>query len=115
MRDAFGGIVNIVIIVVFLVIVSGYMAYTVNYTKAFRVKNKIISTFEQYEDACATGGSPSSNSCNKVIADYMKQVGYSQVSQTMPDGWTCPQGMGYCFRRYESAATIDQPQKVYYR
>ena len=49
MRDAVGGVVNLVIIVVFLVIVSGYLAFNVNYTKAFRVKNKIISTIEEYE------------------------------------------------------------------
>ena len=52
MRDAFGGIANMVVIIVFLVIVSGYLAFNVNYTKAFRVKNKIISTFEQYEGNC---------------------------------------------------------------
>ena len=43
MRDAIGGVVNITIIVTFLVIVSGYLAFNVNYTKAFRVKNKIIT------------------------------------------------------------------------
>ena len=43
MRDAFGGLMNMVIIVVFLVLVSGYLAFNVNYTKAFRVKNKIIT------------------------------------------------------------------------
>ena len=52
MRDAFGGIVNISMIVVFLVIVSGYLAFNVSYTKAFRVKNKIITTIEQYEGLC---------------------------------------------------------------
>ena len=52
MRDAFGGVTNLVIIVVFLTLVSGYLAFNVNYTKAFRVKNKIISTFEQYEGVC---------------------------------------------------------------
>ena len=44
MRDAFGGLMNMVIIIVFLVLVSGYLAFNVNYTKAFRVKNKIITT-----------------------------------------------------------------------
>ena len=44
MRDAFGGIVNISMIVVFLVVVSGYLAFNVTYTKAFRMKNKIITT-----------------------------------------------------------------------
>lgn len=46
MRDAIGGVVNIQIILVFIVIVSGYLAFSVNYTKAFRVKNKIITTLE---------------------------------------------------------------------
>ena len=52
MRDAFGGLMNMVIIIVFLVLVSGYLAFNVNYTKAFRVKNKIITTIEQYEGNC---------------------------------------------------------------
>lgn len=34
MRDAFGGLMNMVIIIVFLVLVSGYLAFNVNYTKA---------------------------------------------------------------------------------
>ena len=42
MRDAFGGIVNIAIIVVFMTIVSGYLAFNVSYTKAFKVKNYFI-------------------------------------------------------------------------
>ena len=49
MRDAFGGIVNLSMIVIFLVLVCGYLAFNVNYTKAFRVKNYIITTMEQYE------------------------------------------------------------------
>ena len=49
MRDAFGGVANLVIIVVFLTLVSGYLAFNVNYTKAFRVKNKIISLYAKSE------------------------------------------------------------------
>ena len=56
MRDAFGGIVNIVLVAIFLVIVSGILGLVVNYTKAFRMKNAVISTIEQYEgaDSCFT-------------------------------------------------------------
>ena len=41
MRDAFGGLLNIGIIVVFMTIVSGYLAFNVSYAKAFKVKNKL--------------------------------------------------------------------------
>ena len=51
MRDAFGGIVNIVLVAIFLVIVSGILGLVVNYTKAFRMKNTVISAIEQYEGA----------------------------------------------------------------
>ncbi len=72
MRDAFGGIINISMIVVFLVIVSGYLAFNVSYTKAFRVKNKIITTIEQYEGKCDTN-----QECYDKIHAYIQQIGYS--------------------------------------
>lgn len=72
MRDAFGGIVNISMIVVFLVVVSGYLAFNVSYTKAFRVKNKVITTIEQYQGNCGSG-----SDCEKKINAYIQQVGYS--------------------------------------
>ena len=46
MRDALGGTVTLVIIVVFIVIALGYMAFNVNYTKAFRMKDKIITLYD---------------------------------------------------------------------
>lgn len=76
MRDAIGGIVNLVIIVVFLVIVSGYLAFNVNYTKAFRVKNKIISTIEEYEGNCPADG----KGCDKIINDYINSMGYDNTN-----------------------------------
>ncbi len=49
MQDAFGGLLNIFIILIFIVIVEGILAFTVSYTKAFRMKNFVISVVEQYE------------------------------------------------------------------
>lgn len=49
MRDAIGGVFSLQIIVIFMLIVNGYLAFTVNYTKAFRVKNQIIQIIEQHE------------------------------------------------------------------
>ena len=73
MRDAIGGSVNLVIIVVFMLLVSGYLAFNINYTKAFKVKNKIISAYEEYDGKCDT----SNTSCGKQIKKYMKEIGYN--------------------------------------
>lgn len=91
MRDAFGGLVNIVIIVVFIVLVSGLLAFNVNYTKAFKVKNKIITTLEQYEGNCKAD-----SACDLAIRNYMTQVGYSANDFTL-DNYECHNG--YCIKQ----------------
>lgn len=110
MRDAFGGIVNLVIIVVFLVIVSGYLAFNVNYTKAFRVKNKIITTLEQYEGNCASG-----SSCDEKITEYMASIGYSADNFNIT-GYTCQNG--YCIKKYgapSSGTNVVDNKRVYFK
>lgn len=119
MRDAFGGVVNLVIIVVFLVLVSGYLAFNVNYTKAFRVKNKIISTFEQYEGNCQSS-TTEVNTCNGEIVAYMKRIGYSAPDFNLtgePDNYDkCH--YGYCYKKIEvpkDSDSVDTETKVYYK
>ncbi len=99
MRDAIGGLVNIVIIVVFLVIVSGYLAFNVNYTKAFRVKNKIITTYEQYEGNCDND----SSACMQQITEYMQQIGYDMNNTPNISGYNCRRG--FCVKRVDSKST----------
>ena len=112
MRDAFGGVTNIVIIVVFLALVSGFLAFNVNYTKAFRVKNKIISTFEQYEGNCDNP----SDDCNTEIKAYMNSLGYNAPNFSLTsDGYTCHQGMGYCYKRVDINNASDTKQKAYFK
>lgn len=112
MRDAFGGIVNIAMIVIFLVVVSGYLAFNVNYTKAFRVKNKIISAYEQYEGNCTK----TSSQCRKQIQDYMKQVGYT--TQKLKDSSYTGCDNGYCYQEIvvqDANKYEKRNKKVYYK
>ena len=116
MRDALGGIVNITIIVVFLVIVSGYLAFNVNYTKAFRVKNKIITTIEQYEGNCSVPN----GACDQAITDYMRDIGYSVQTGFNLNGYECRNG--YCIQEVTADNNTDSSivlegneGKVYYK
>lgn len=115
MRDAFGGIVNITIIIAFLVIVSGYLAFNVNYTKAFRVKNKIITTIEQYEGNCSNIG----GACDQAITDYMREIGYSVQTGFNLEGYDCRNG--YCIQRVDAdnntdpSIVLENDGKVYYK
>ena len=49
MRDAVSGAMTLQIIVIFMIIINCYLAFSVNYTKAFRVKNEIRSIIEKNE------------------------------------------------------------------
>ena len=43
MREAFGGSWLLGFVALFIVLFSAYLAVSINYTKAFKAKNKIVS------------------------------------------------------------------------
>ncbi|MBQ6324033.1 MAG: hypothetical protein IJI22_04275 [Bacilli bacterium] len=90
MKDAFGGIMNLFFIAVFMLIVSGSLALVVSYTKAFKMKNEVISVLERNEASGyneTANGNPSgcfaqdgSNPCTSGIKQYAESIGYSPYS-----------------------------------
>ncbi len=115
MRDAIGGSVTIVIIVVFIAIVSGYLAFNVNYTKAFRMKNKIISYYDDYNGECDTNAQ-----CRRKIKEYAKEVGYNPAKLNCPNGYAAKDNL-YCSKKVSansvasSASHNDRRKKTYYK
>ena len=110
MRDAIGGSIVIVIIVVFIVIVSGYLAFNVNYTKAFRMKNKIISYYDDYNGQCDT-----SAACRKKIREYADDIGYRTANLKCPAGSTAKENL-YCSEHVDvSGSTRDTAAREYYK
>lgn len=73
MNEGVGSSTILIIIVVFIVFVFGYIAFNVNYSKAFHMKDKIIRTYEKYDGQCYSY----SNGCIKEITDYAAQIGYT--------------------------------------
>lgn len=95
MRDALGGTVVLTIIVVFIVFVLSYLAFNVNYTKTFRMKDKIVSC---YNKCSSKKNNPDKNcvtECNDEIASYAKTIGYEQGIQC-PTNWVSENY--YCYK-----------------
>ena len=101
MKDAFGGIVNIVLVAIFLVIVSGILGLVVNYTKAFRMKNTVISTIEQYEGAEGCFGHSSATGCKERIEEKAKAFGYHPTELHCPSVYTKSYDL-FCYKRIDS-------------
>ncbi len=99
MQDAFGGILNLVFIVLFLVIVSGVLGFTVSYTKAFKMKNFVLSSIEDFEgrENCFSKSGNSSSSCSSIILEKAKSIGYSPVMKSCPNGYSLASDGLFCF------------------
>ena len=54
MRESIGGAWLFGIVIVFIFFFSAFLTYSISYTKAFNVKNNIISYIEQYEGYTTT-------------------------------------------------------------
>ncbi len=115
MRDAIGGVVNIFLISLFMVVISGYMAFNVSYVKAFKVKNKIINLVEQYEGNC-----PINSKCSQKIEEYMTKIGYNtrvEVKDFCPDRKECcRKDRGYCITSVDvTPPNSTGDKKAYYK
>ncbi len=109
MRDAIGGTVTITIIIFFILLVNGYLAFNVNYTKAFKVKSQIISIIEQNEGH--------TSKAKEAIEDYINDMNYSVntsflTSVTSADNtYYCNSTFGYCVK----SISVEEDEAAQYR
>lgn len=71
MRDSLGGVYSLGIVFAFIIIISGFLAFTTNYNKAFKMKNRIINVLEKY------GNDPTNSNAQEEIKEYANSIGYS--------------------------------------
>ncbi len=113
MKEAFGGIVNLVFIVVFLLVMMGLLGLVVSYSKAFKMKNIIISTIEQYDGyGCGSAGSigKTDTACLNKIKDEASNLGYRPLSNNCSStDYVDALGL-YCYNVSKPAAN----QEVYH-
>ena len=76
MREAIGGTWIFSIVIVFIVLFTSFLALSVNYSKAFKVKNGIVNIIEKREGI--------SDATVDEISDYLNNVGYL-VYSSCPD------------------------------
>ena len=99
MSDAIGGVVNVALVIFFLTAIALYMAFNVNYQKAFNVKNKIISIYEEYEGDCET-------ECKEQIQEYESKLGYGKHKMTEQAHEKCFNQYGYCIKGVQSTKPV---------
>lgn len=110
MREAIGGSWLLGIVLTFIVLFAGFLAVSINYSRAFTVKNEILSYIERNEGYSTTSDltyncAGSSTQCQ--IQKYLKKVNYT-ISEDIkcPDVYedragnpTYTKSGGYCIKR----------------
>lgn len=102
MRDAIGGVFTIQIILFFLVIINAYLAFSVNYTKAFRIKNNIVAIIEQQEGFTSDGADSAAARIEKIMSDTGYNVEKNVIDKcgSRDDGYVSiyNKAGGYCLK-----------------
>ncbi|MDO5568543.1 MAG: hypothetical protein Q4G04_00320 [bacterium] len=113
MRDAFGGAGLIRWFLIFLGIYIIFIGIAINYAKAFRVKNKVISIIDTYgyiNENCAV-----KTDTDAIIKEYLSSVHYNpNVSQHTITNSDCMEGStlgnnGVCIKKIST-----DPNTYYY-
>ena len=69
MREAIGGTWIYQLVIIFMLIFVAFLALTMNYTKAFKIKNDLLSIVEKYEGF--------SKKSIPIINNYLSSSGYT--------------------------------------
>ena len=88
MREAVGSALLLNIVLVFIGIVSMILVGSIAYSKAYKVKNRIVNIIEKYNGKCFDDDSdPNSlGKCWKEVEDELKNMGYSSnISSGCPN------------------------------
>lgn len=105
MREAIGGTWLMQLVIIFMLIFVAFLALSLNYTKAFKMKNEVLTIIEKYEGL--TNGDEGSVA---IINNYLKSNGYHTTK-------ACPVG-SYGVRSLDnSVATLvgkNDKNKYYY-
>lgn len=122
MREAIGGTWLTQLVIIFMLIFVAFLALSLNYTKAFKVKNELLTIIEKYEGATDT-----SNGSIAVINGYLKANNYGTVKGCPTGGYGVPsldtptikkaekgQKYYYCISKVKSP-TKNNPNKVFYK
>lgn len=77
MREAIGATWIFGIVIVFIVLFTGYLAFSVNYAKAFTIKDKIVDIIEKYNGPGKKNSSSFTGPVLNEINAEMKSIRYS--------------------------------------
>lgn len=96
MKDSIGAVPALAMVFAFIIIISGYLAFSINYSKAFKMKSYIIDRLQENDNIVNDG-------VDKKINDYAGKIGYSSTKDFLKmcnsnEGWKVKTESGWCYK-----------------
>ena len=76
MKESIGAAWLMIIVMTFITVFSGYLAFSINYSKSFRVKDGIVERIQKHNGITKTGGSITTNTLKDIDA-FLNEIGYN--------------------------------------
>ena len=128
MKESGGGFSLFNIVIFFVLVFTGYVSLSINYSKAYNVKNEIINIIKNQGGVC-TDDSGSGTICSNFadqITDYFKEasyrstrdcdiydgwIGYSRTGELLPEG----KDSAFCVKGIKANSNSELPNALYYK
>ncbi len=100
MKDSIGAIPALAMVFAFIIIISGYLAFNINYSKAFKMKSGIIDFLQESENL----GVADIETVKGKVSQYAHSIGYSATDEFLhkncpeSDGWKKVTQNGWCYK-----------------
>ena len=82
MKESISGIALFNIVIVFVILFTGYVSLSINYSKAYNVKNEILNIIKNQGGVCTSDVASSDNNCHNFkvqITDYFSEANYRSL------------------------------------
>lgn len=128
MKEAVGGFSLFNIVIIFVLVFTGYISLSINYSKAYNVKNEILNIIKNQGGVCTSDSPSSTNNCYNFaeqITDYFKEanyrstgkcdsgwVGYSRTGEYLEEG---AKNAAFCVKGVPVYSNSELPNALYYQ
>ncbi len=128
MRESVGGVALFNIVIAFVLLFTGYISLSINYSKAYNVKNEIVNIIKNQGGVCTSQSSRDDNNCYNFaeqITDYFSDVayhsngncdngwiGYKRNGEVMGNG---AKNAAFCVRAIKREDNSELPNALYYQ
>lgn len=127
MKEAVGGVSLFTIVIVFVILFTGYISLSINYSKAYNVKNEIVNIIRNQGGVCTSSTPSEFNNCynfSEQITDYFRETNYRAdgVCSDQEVGYTrtgelasSSDRIAFCVRGISANGNSELPNALFYR